>query len=248
MKCEKAKKSIGTLRDGAADAQLKIQMENHLAICFSCRAAFDRLQALGSLLQKDVPPSPSPLLEQKLMQAFCAKHERSPKPAAWWKSFFAGSISVPKPVFAAALIACALALGWAKLVEKNATMSADIINATRAPHISSPPPLPFPQTIERTKIVEVPVFKERVVKNNACVEKRSAEPQKSIDKPADFYIKKLNPPGNSSSSPVNPNAPSLQMSASIAENGYFTRANLKDFEPASESNVRIIRREKTDEK
>lgn len=246
MNCEKVKESIEAFHDGAINGASGILVEKHLTNCSSCAAELNRLRALRKLLQKDVAPVPSPALDRKLMRAFLEKHERPAKSPSWWSAIFAGSVSIPKPAFAAALIAVAVAITAANFIGRNAAISAGANTASTAPAVSlQPSPSTF---IEQTKIVEVPVYKERVVTKTVYVERESGGAQKTSKKTSDFNTSKLTALDKNRHNTIDSAVPGLQMSASIAENGYFTRTDLKDFEPATESNVRIIRKEKTDEK
>ena len=245
MNCEKVNELLNELHDGAMSEALKTRMETHIADCSSCCAAFDRLQALRNLLQTDVAPAPSAALDRKLMQAFREKHHAPAKSPAWRRGIFAGSVSVPKPIFAAALIAVAVAVTTANLIGRNAAISSGVNTASTAPITQQA----LPEVIEKTKIVEVPVIKERVVTKTVYVEREDGNVQRAAGKSFELNSIRGGAVNKKRDDAANPAAvPNLQMSGSIAENGYFTRTDLSDFAPVAEAKIRIIKKEKTDEK
>ncbi len=243
MNCEKVNQLMNDFHDGATAAAVKIGMEKHIAGCLSCRDDYDWLRALSDLLQKDVAPVPSAAHDRTLMQAFQAKHAPPAKKSpAWWSGIFAGSLSIPKPAFAAALIAVAVAITTANLIGRNSAMSPGNDMVSPAPAASSSPQISPPEIIERTQIVEVPIIKERVVTKIVYVERENREAQATSSKSAKLnstqtaaLIKKPDNEENSA-------RPNVELSGSVAENGYFTRTNLSDFAPVAEAKIRIIRK------
>jgi hypothetical protein len=245
MKCEEVKESIEAFHDGAASAVLQTRMEKHIAICSLCKDGFDHLQSLKNLLQKDIVPIPSVALDRRLMQAFIEKHAAPAKSSMWLDWLFAGSVRVPKPAFAAALIAVVVAITTANLIGRNASISSGVNTVPTATLASLEPQ--SPKVVEKTKIVEVPIVKERVITKIVYLEQKNSNLNRTLIKSSDSNLTRTNSVNKRRNTPAR-FAPNLQMSASVAENGYFTRTNLSDFEPATESNIRIIRREKADEK
>ena len=172
MNCEKVNALIEALHDEALSTNEKAGMEEHLAGCSTCRKKRQRLSALSALIQRSSVPELSDSLEQNLLQAFSAHHDEPAKSPVWWRQIFAGSVSIPKPIFAAALIAVAVIVTAANLIGKNVanTSNAEAISSAQVPVISASPA--SPQTIEQTKIVEVPVVKERIVTRVVYVERQ----------------------------------------------------------------------------
>lgn len=249
MNCEKVDELLEAFHDGATSAAMQARIEQHIAGCLSCAAAFDRLQALRNLLRKDIAPSLSAAFDQKLMRAFLDKHAAPAKCPAWRRWLFAGSISIPKPIFAAALIAVALALITANLIGRGGAVTTAVDTAlTAPPAASSQSSPPLTKVVEQTKIVEVPVIKERVVTKTIYIEREKVDANKTSKKSSGFNLIQTTEVNKKSNDAPKLAAPNLPMSGSIAENGYFTQTDLTDFKPAAESNIRIIKKEKEDEK
>lgn len=248
MNCEKVDELLDAFHDGATSAAVQARIEQHIAGCLSCAAAFDRLQALRNLLRKDIAPSLSAAFDQKLMQAFLDKHAAPAKCPAWRDWLFAGSISIPKPIFAAALIAVALALITANLIGRGGAVTNDVDTALTAPPAVSSQSSPLTKAVEQTKIVEVPVIKERVVTKTIYIERENVDANKTSKKSSGFNLIQTTAVNKKSNDAPKLAAPNLPMSGSIAENGYFTQTDLTNFKPAAESNIRIIKKEKEDEK
>ena len=245
MNCEKVNVLIEALHDGALDTNEKAGMEEHLAGCTSCRKSRERLSALSRLIQKSSVPEPSASLEQNLLRAFSAHHDKSSKSLVWWRQIFAGSVSIPKPVFAAALIAVAVIVTASNLIGRNAanTLYAETISSAPVPVITAPSA--SPEIIEQTKIVEVPVIRERIVTRIVHVERqgRAAElpAQNRTLIAARKEMRRSEPLSNPKDSPPT-------MNGSVAQNGYLTRIDLTGFQPTNGMNARIVREVKNDEK
>ncbi len=244
MNCEKVNALIEAFHDKALNTNEKAGMEEHLAGCFSCRKKQERLSALSALIQKSSVPEPSASLEQNLLQAFSAHHEKPAKSPVWWRQIFAGSVSIPKPVFAAALIAVAVIVTAAHLIGRNAAtaLNAETSSSAQFPVSASST---SPEIIEQTKIVEVPVIKERIVTRVVYVEQKG----RAAAKPAQNRTLIAGRKELRRSEPIsNPKETSLTMNGSVAENGYFTRIDLTGFRPTNGMNARVVREEKNDEK
>jgi hypothetical protein len=103
---------------------------------------------------------------------------------------------------------------------------------TRAPLPTAAPPLP----VASVKFVEVPVLQERIVTRTVYVERK---------RPTMRWLR--------AAEPVVARAGVVKEvtttdSQSEEETGFFTRANLKGFQPADEMRIRVIKRNNTDEK
>lgn len=248
MNCEKVDELLNAFHDGATSAPLQSRIEQHIAGCSPCAVALNRLQSLRNLLQKDIAPSPSVALDRKLMRAFLERHAPPAPSLSWTRRLFAGSISIPKPVFAAALIAVVLALITANLIGRRPAVTTAVDTASTAPLKASSQTSPPAKVVIQTKFVEVPVIKERVVTKTIYVERDTANAEKTPRKSSAFDSSRTTAgnkePGNAGNFAV----PNLPMSGSVAENGYYTQTDLSGFKPAAESNIRIIKKEKEDEK
>jgi hypothetical protein len=244
MKCEEVSLFIEELYDDEIDFHLKARVKEHLAGCPSCSADFDRIFRLDQLLEKaPAPPPPSALLDRKLMKAFERHNREALKSPAWWQRIFVGSVSVPKPAFAAILLAIIATITAAIMIERNRSVSFEIGTSLPASSPSVSTPLP-PEIIEKTKIVEVPVIRERVVTRVVYVERQNSEaikPQKALSA-------RNGNDGNKQKQTLKEGDTNLAMNGSIEDGGYVTRANLTGFQPATELKTRIIQEGKPNEK
>ncbi|HEX8638090.1 MAG TPA: zf-HC2 domain-containing protein [Pyrinomonadaceae bacterium] len=245
MNCEKVKESIEAFHDGAINDAVKIRTEEHIAGCASCAAAFDRLRALSDLLRKDVAPATSGALDRKLMRAFAEKYELTAKSPARWSGIFSGSLSIPKPAFAAGLIAVAVAITAANLIGRRASIDTTSNRVSTAPAAFSQP---SPEAVEQTKIVEVPVVRERVITRVVYVERPSQADEFKTRFDA-IHSRARNLPGKTIKekkgvSSERENISDLAMNGSVGRNGYFTSGDLTGFQPAAELKARIVEEKK----
>lgn len=244
MKCEEVSLLIEEFYDDEIDFRLKTRVKEHLAGCRSCSAELDRIFRLDQLLEKaPAPPTPSALLDTKLMKAFERHNKEALKSPAWWQRIFVGSVSVPKPAFAAILLAIVATMTTAIMIERNRSASSETGTSLPAssPIVSAPLP---PEIIEKTKIVEVPVIKERVVTRVVYVERQNNEAIK-LQKASSARNEN---DGNMQKQTLNERDTNLAMNGSVEDGGYVTRANLTGFQPATELKTRIIQEGKRDEK
>jgi len=241
MKCEEANSLLEALYDGGLNPHLRIQVEKHTAACSSCAIKLEQLRALSGLLQKSIVPPPSPVLDQKLMRAFRQQHAEPVKPVSWWQRILGGSVSIPKPALAAAVIMIAIALAAANIIGRKTAGVTETAANPSANITAVPAP---PEVIEKTKVVEVPIVQERIVTRVVYVERENTRKQKGQN---------LLPVSKRSETSQLAQKRHLQenhldMNGAIAENGYFTQANLKGFQASDEMKARIIKEVKPNEK
>jgi hypothetical protein len=178
MNCEEISLLIEEFHDGQLNSPEEEIVKQHLKICPACNADFENVRALSYLLQKSSITMPSAALAQGLMDAF---EKQNAKPLPLWKRLFLGSISIPKPIFAAAILLAIMSFIGANFIGRN---SSNFYNAKTAsiPLVNSPP-----EIVEKTKIVEVPVIKtvevpvveEKIVKQIVYVERKTSRKQKN---------------------------------------------------------------------
>lgn len=244
MDCERVSLLIEEFYDGEMDLHLKSRVEEHIAGCALCNAEFHKVLRLDQILERSsAPPPPSAMLDRKLMEAFQRQNQKDLTSPVWWQRIFIGSVSIPKPAFAAALIMIAFAVTAANIAGRFAVISSD---ASTISPVASPvnlTPLP-PEVIETTKIVEVPIVKERIVTRIVYIERQSNEAVKSQK----ATLAQNQRGGNKQKEVVNEDNTNLAMNGSIVDGGYVTRANLNGFQPTAELKTRIIGGGKTDEK
>jgi hypothetical protein len=179
------------------------------------------------------------MLDQKLMEAF-QQNQKALKSPAWWHRIFAGSLSIPKPAFAAAIVMVAVAITAANVIGRYTVTSSDVSSITAVPSLIASTPLP-PEIIEKTKIVEVPVIKERVVTKVVYVERQSNETnnsQKSL-------LAQDRISGNRQKKNLTKEETDSAINVEASE--YVTRGNLSGFQPIAELKTRIIQDTKQDE-
>lgn len=134
-----------------------------------------------------------------------------------WKRILKAKLPVPVPVAAVITIAllCASVLAFSPFAKETQTQTQMPAAIAAAP----PPPV----------IVEVPVFRERVVTRTVYVEKRLRE--KTEERPASPN------PGLEETTLT-----ALHTEDESGEGGIFTRANLTGFQPPDELKIRIVKR------
>ena len=224
MNCIETKKNIEALLDGELDDAQKDAVEHHLWICSACRELREQTRSLSSLLQMGSIALPSDELDKRVLRSF-QKH-RAPN---WsWRRAIVGAFVIPKPAFAAVLIA-ALAGFW--LAFQIGKISSTIVSVDTPSVISNEMPAQMPaETAVQTVMVEVPVVKEKIVTRTVYVrEQKNDKNQKN--KLADT---------KENNSPL--------YGSTVADNGYFTDVSLKGFLPSAKINAKIIKEVKEDEK
>lgn len=140
--------------------------------------------------------------------------------ASFWKRLLTAKLPIPVPV------AAALAIG---LVVSSALA---LKSAPAPPTIAAPLAPP----VETVKYVEVPVVQEKIVTRTVYVERNRAT-NRSERAP-------LAVAANANEA----NETAVINSPHESETGFFTRANLKGFQPPDEMKIRVIKRNGTDEK
>lgn len=231
MNCNEVSALLEALHDGALNSEIEADMMEHVSACSACYAGLVRIQSLSGLLQKSLIPAPTPELDVRLMDAFSGRYGRQGQKRSWWHRAFVGSVSIPKPAFAAALVAVAVALAAVAMIGRGTEVPSGGVAAVQEYRVAAPAPAQ-PAIVERTKIVEVPVVRERVVTRTLFVERKRTRAGK-VQEPA---------------LAGKPSERELAMSDSISSNGYITLADLSNFQPAMETKARVLREVRPDEK
>lgn len=245
MNCQEVKLWLEVFHDGFADSDLSNRIGKHIVGCPVCNDDLRQLQALRTILRQSSVPAPSASLAKGLIEAFHQEHKHSTQTIPWWKRAFGSTVTIPVPALAVAVIVIAIGIAAANIVGRNAAIS-DSLNSSSAvstPVISSTPAPP--EIIEQTKIVEVPVIRERIVTRVVHVERQRRAADLPAQNPALISSRKdLRRDSRNS----NPKDTSLSMKGSVAENGYLTRIDLTGFQPTNGMNARVLREVKNDEK
>lgn len=245
MNCEKIYELMESLGNGAADSIDKKQIKSHIAVCPSCTFAFERFRELKKLLKISFVPPPSTALDRQLMAAFNQQHSRTANSSVWWRGIFAGSMSIPKPALAAALVIVAGLIFAANFAGRRVAFYSNATSSATPAVAVSPA---SPEIIERIKFVGVPVVEERVVTKVIYVERENKTIQTEQLKSSDSKQKSPNDKRRENSENQTAANPDLKMSGTVAENGYFTRTDLSGFQAESVIKAKIIREEKNNEK
>ena len=148
-----------------------------------------------------------------------------------------GWFGIPRFAFAAALILFVLATISAFQIGR---MSAGEISIVMPPVQGNKNPPPVEVTGNNpandgknvpVKIIEVPVIQEKIIKV-------------PVIKTRTIYVEKDRKKEVRSNAPAKDN---FALKSSVENNGYFTRTNLKDFQPVSEFKLKINKEEKQNE-
>jgi hypothetical protein len=227
--CRRIESQLVDLLFNDLDKERKFRLLTEIETCASCMSHYlsfsETLVVFDRTAQASLPP------ESYWSHYNAALHQRllapAPRPDAekiarvpFWKRLLTMKLPVPAPA-AAALIIGLIVL--AALALKPAPTARAVA--------------PFMPPIETVRTVEVPVVKERIVTRTVYIEKKHTAERGT------------RPP----SSPVaaratEPNDSALADSRHEDEPGFFTRANLKGFQPADDMKLRVIKRNHTNEK
>jgi hypothetical protein len=219
MNCAEVKQHFEAAFDQALTPELERALRLHMGACPSCQSAWDELQILRSVLQSSSIAAPSSSLDARVMSAFHqAHHEPAP---AWWRRFVFGTISLPRPAFALAVMAFVLLLVLALYIGR---LTATPILLTTLPPAAAVASPPTPQ-----QFVYVPVRAERNARTIAPPSIRRTPATRSTSSPA---------------APLSTGEPrQLENFTVVTDTGtnYATKATLKGFEPVETASVRIIK-------
>jgi hypothetical protein len=136
-----------------------------------------------------------------------------------WKRIFAASLPVPVPIAAALVLALLISSVLALRPARK-----EIITQQQPPVVQHAPP----------QIIEVPVVQEKVVTRIVYVEKKERE-KNGVER-------KAAPAGRTETTLT-----ARQSDKESVQGGFFTHANLTDFQPADEMRIRVIKRSNPDE-
>lgn len=194
MRCEEVSLMIEDFHDEQLDLPSKNLLEEHLISCSNCSSHLKQLRELSNLIHNSVIPMPSPALAQNLRKEFESHYL---KPSPLWRQLFFGSVSIPKPILATAIILIVMSLIGANLLGRN---SAYLDNAGSLPNsvvVSS-----TPEIVEKTKLVEVPVIKTievpviKTVKRIVYVERRKNKSVQNESRPDNLLAENKQVPVN----------------------------------------------------
>lgn len=228
MECTNFRQQAESYLDDEINPAMKERLEIHLQECRLCHLNLEDLQAVRKALKITLPAAPSKLFDERMLKAFAERQKQpSNKKSFDWRSVF---IPLFNPQLSGAFATGILVVG-VFLAFQIGKLTATDIQIISAP--TEAVSLPAPEITEKnpsssatiTKIVEVPVVKERVVTRVVYVDRNKENGVQT----------KRNTFESSSKSMTN---------NSIAESSYLTQARLNGFQPASEITATVIKGEK----
>jgi hypothetical protein len=231
--CRRINSKLVDLIFDEIEANEKLRLMAELEGCNACKSEYRSMT--GALLVFDEAVEVTAPDESYWPAHRAARHRRlepiitgeaaAPRRAALWKRIITMRLPVPVPI--AAAIALALIISSALALRPQDRVAAPA--ATQ--------PMSVPEATAATtspKVIEVPVFRERVITRTVYVEKRGRERKEAQP------LAPTNRREGESLTASNAEAESVQ-------GGFFTRANLTDFQPAGEMTIRVIKRSNSDE-
>jgi len=171
----------------------------------------------ASLPDKSYWPEHQAMLRQRLEEVAPRASAQSREP--FWKRVFTARLPVPVPVAAAIVLALLVS---SMLAVRSSTKEA--ATTIQSPTVVQAPP----------EIIEVPVFREKIVTRTVYVEKKGRE-------------KNATRPRTLTAQPAETTLTARHAEEKSGQGGFFTRANLTDFQPADEMRIRVIKRSNSDE-
>lgn len=213
---------------GELEAQEKQRLLSEVETCDDCLNEYRSMNGTLLIFDKAVAastpdenywPQHQAMRRERLEQITPRTVELKREPL--WKRIFAAKLPVPVPIAAALLLAL---LASTVLALRPSTKEAAMATAVQPAVVTQAPP----------QVIEVPVIQEKVVTRVVYVEKKEREKTEATRK-----------------------SPIIQRDASTltarradeesVKGGFFTHANLTDFQPTDEMRIRVIKRSNPDE-
>lgn len=238
MKCVEIEKYTEDFANDELDFANRQKIENHLKECRECRREFEELQNARRLLKNLPAVYASAQFDRRMMKTFqnYRKKQQKKKARMNFRTTVFANFSISKPAFAFGLLALAVFTGSAfqlgRMSAPNIEIAEKTINQPAKPNEANQ----VVQIIEKRveipviKIVEVPVYREKLVERVVYKERKAV---KSSDK------------GESRKTDFN-----FQNTATFiqTDDETFTPINLKDFQPVSEIKINIVKKGEKNEK
>jgi hypothetical protein len=224
--CRTMESRLVDLVFGELEANEKLHLMAEVEACADCLDEYCSLTGTLLVLDRAVEASTPDESYWPLHQAM--RRERLeeiaprvivPEREPLWKRIFAARLHVPVPVAAAITLALLVSSVLAlRPSTKEAQAAAQPLIVRQAP----------PQ------MIEVPVIQEKIVTRTVYVEKKEREKTEARRTP-------------STTQRNNPTLTARRAEAESVQGGFFTHANLTDFQPADEMRIRVIKRNNPDE-
>ncbi len=239
MKCIQVREKLEAFSDDEIGFSERENIASHLANCESCGSEFEGLKSLSKAMKNTLPMSASASLDAKVFEAFESHNAVATAVVTEEKQEKIGWFGIPKLAFAAALLLLAMFSGFAfqlgrmsvgnvqenlaekdrKSVEENKSKSSEFVVTNKTDSEEK-------EKKVETKIVEVPVIKERIIKIPVVQEKIVTRT---------IYVdrnQKVNKPNLSGKD-------NLALNNSVKDGEFLTQTNLKDFQPVTEIKPKI---------
>jgi hypothetical protein len=228
--CRTMESRLVDLVFGELGAEDKLRLLAEVEACADCldeyRSMTGTLLVFDQAIEASLPDESywpeHQSLRDKHLEEITPRALIQPTRAPLWKRFFVARLPVPVPVAVALLLAL---LGSSVLALRPS--QKETITTVRQPPVVTPAPPP-PQ------IIEVPVIREKVVTRIVYVEKKEREKNETGRKTTTARVSE-------------PTLTARQTEAASVQGGFFTRANLTDFQPTDEMKIRVIKRSNSDE-
>lgn len=211
---------------GELEAEEKLHLLAEVEACADClneyRSMTGTLLVFDATVESSTPdesywPEHQAMRRERLEQIY--PHANAPEREPLWKRIFTARLPVPVPI--------AAALTLALLVSSVLALRP---STKEAPAAVQPPAVKQAQP----EIIEVPIVQEKVVTRIIYVEKKEREKKE----------------GGRRLPNIQRNDSTLTARRAEEESvqgGFFTHANLTDFQPADEMRIRVIKRNNPDE-
>jgi hypothetical protein len=228
--CRKVEKQLVDLVFDDIDADGKRRLLREIKGCASCSDQYHSLSdtlfvfertADAALPPESYWPRYNATLRERLLAPVQATVERKPARVSVWQRLLAAKFQVPVPVAAALVVALVISSALA-LRSKPAGVETTL----------APPP----STVESVRLVHVPFVQEKVVTRTVYVEKK---------RDGERGLRPLLPMVASAREVLETN---ISDGEHKEDTGFFTRANLKGFQPADDMKIRVLKRNNTNDK
>ncbi len=228
--CRKVENQLVDLLFENTDAASQRRLLTEIGDCASCLGQYqslsDTLFVFERTAKSALPPeSYWPRYNETLRHRLHAPPATSPaeKPlrAPFWQRLLTARLPIPVPVAAALVVA--LVISSALAFKRTPTQQT-------SPAQSSP-------STATVRIVEVPFAQEKIVTRIVYVEKKQAAER--VSRPPLPAVARGDEKRDSTIA---------SSSRAEEETGFFTRANLKGFQPADEMKIRVLKRNNTNDK
>ena len=224
MKCVEIEKLLDEFVGDELDFAVRQKVDLHLRVCIDCRNEAEKLQDTARLLKSIPLIAPSKQFDARMMQAFQQHHETENRPNFWTAVFANFSISKSALAFGTLILVAfaGLAFQLGRIYAPNAQISQN-------PPVVQITPKAQPDQVVKIveKLVEVPVYKEKIVERIIYRTRENVKPtyqqQNSSINLQSAYAKKQD------TEPIEP-------------------LTLKDFRPVSELNIQTVARSGNNEK